>query len=71
MDGHCESTLTLQLAGRKKWRLSWPPNIANGSFAKDGLLADGEPYRAPGGWSPTHSVVLAPGRSKRSWNWSR
>ncbi len=73
MDGHCESTLTLQLAGRtdsfdihssytchirtyiyiymilffspgiclfacdlrrKKWRLSWPPSINNGSFAK-------------------------------------
>jgi len=63
MDGHCESTLTLQLAGRKKWRLSWPPSINNGSFAKDGLLADGEPYNAKGGWTPTHTVTLEPGEA--------
>jgi len=57
MDSHCESTLTLQLAGRKQWRLSWPPVIANGSYAKDGFLADGRPYDAKGGWKPTHSIT--------------
>ncbi|CAJ1389396.1 unnamed protein product [Effrenium voratum] len=63
MDSHCESTLTLQLAGRKRWRLSWPPAINNGSFAKDGLLADGEPYNVKGGWAPTYSVTLAAGEA--------
>ncbi|CAE7866169.1 unnamed protein product, partial [Symbiodinium sp. KB8] len=63
MDSHCESTLTLQLAGRKQWRLSWPPVIANGSYAKDGLLADGRPYDAKGGWKPTHSITLEAGEA--------
>jgi len=61
MDSHCESTLTLQLAGTKKWRLSWPPVIANGTFAREGALGDGQPYKAKGGWSPTHSFTLEPG----------
>ncbi|CAK0797769.1 unnamed protein product [Prorocentrum cordatum] len=61
MDSHCESTLTLQLDGTKRWRLSWPPNVPDGSFARDGTYGDGRPYSIKGGWKPGFSFNLSKG----------
>jgi hypothetical protein len=59
-DGHCEATISLQLSGRKKWRIG--PMHAIHEW--DGLMArcyDGTVNISA--WTPTHEVLLEAGQA--------
>ena len=61
VDGHCESTITIQLAGTKRWRLS--PMPAGQPLRPSNVYEDGGPYRLAGGWNATIEVELRPGEA--------
>eukprot|EP00929_Paragymnodinium_shiwhaense_P015788 TRINITY_DN123898_c0_g1_i1.p1 TRINITY_DN123898_c0_g1~~TRINITY_DN123898_c0_g1_i1.p1 ORF type:complete len:400 (-),score=93.44 TRINITY_DN123898_c0_g1_i1:543-1742(-) len=57
-DGHAESTLSIQLAGRKRWRIAAPPERHGAHVMR--LFGDGAVSKR-GEWEPTHTVELSPG----------
>mmetsp|Transcript_39888 Transcript_39888/g.124403 ORF Transcript_39888/g.124403 Transcript_39888/m.124403 type:complete len:398 (-) Transcript_39888:88-1281(-) len=59
MDSHVSSTLSLQLSGRKRWRLSQPPERT--SVAQSPEFGDGEVYRRKPPWTPHYDFVLEEG----------
>eukprot|EP00038_Savillea_parva_P011442 m.197561 g.197561 ORF g.197561 m.197561 type:complete len:584 (-) comp20166_c0_seq1:2571-4322(-) len=69
MDPHCEGTLSIQLAGKKRWRLSPPPFRTPTSRQQredEDWLTDGAytHFTSDGSrWRPTLEVVLEPGEA--------
>jgi len=59
MDAHCESTMSLQLSGSKKWRLGLPS--ATTRSVRNGMYGDGVVYTHKGGWVPTYELELKEG----------
>eukprot|EP00930_Biecheleria_cincta_P063830 TRINITY_DN4935_c0_g4_i1.p1 TRINITY_DN4935_c0_g4~~TRINITY_DN4935_c0_g4_i1.p1 ORF type:complete len:455 (+),score=74.09 TRINITY_DN4935_c0_g4_i1:65-1429(+) len=59
MDSHVQATLSLQLAGTKRWRLM-PLQKRRAPFL--GMIySDGQPYENPEGWKPLFDITLKPG----------
>lgn len=58
-DSYCETTISMQLRGRKRWRLGAFPNISN-AFQPYTFL-DGEIYDTPEFWKPEYEEVVDPG----------
>lgn len=59
MDSHVQATLSLQLAGTKRWRLM-PLQKRRAPFL--GMVySDGQPYENPEGWKPLFDITLKPG----------
>jgi len=58
-DAYCETTVSMQLRGRKKWRMGAFPNISN-AF-QPYAFHDGEIYRTPELWKPEYEEVVDPG----------
>lgn len=63
VDGHCESTISIQLAGTKRWRLSAVPPSQLTPLRPRNQYEDGAAYRRRGGWRPTWVGDLAPGEA--------
>jgi len=59
-DAYCETTISLQVRGRKKWRLGAFPNITN-AFQPYGFH-DGEIYRDDALWQPEYEEMVEPGQ---------
>lgn len=59
-DAYCETTISMQLRGRKKWRLGAFPNISN-AFQPYGFH-DAEIYRSIEYWQPEHEELVEPGQ---------
>lgn len=59
-DAYCETTISMQLRGRKKWRLGAFPNITN-AF-QPYMFHDGEIYDYDQFWQPEHEEVVEPGQ---------
>eukprot|EP00930_Biecheleria_cincta_P098916 TRINITY_DN90566_c0_g1_i1.p1 TRINITY_DN90566_c0_g1~~TRINITY_DN90566_c0_g1_i1.p1 ORF type:complete len:483 (+),score=70.75 TRINITY_DN90566_c0_g1_i1:72-1520(+) len=59
-DAYCETTISMQLRGRKKWRLGAFPNISN-AFQPHGFH-DAEIYRDDEYWQPEHEELVEPGQ---------
>ena len=64
-DGHCESTISIQLSGVKRWRLSPMPMDGRPMHPEKDTFVfyDGGPYRYPGGWVVSHIGELHPGEA--------
>lgn len=72
-DVHCGSTVSLQIAGEKRWRLGpmWEvagrdgdaADAADASAADEPWFSDGAPYAVEGGWNASFSAVLRPGEA--------
>ncbi|CAK0883059.1 unnamed protein product [Prorocentrum cordatum] len=58
-DAYCETTISMQLRGSKKWRLGAFPNITN-AFQPYGFH-DSEIYRHSSLWRPEHEETVDPG----------
>merc|ERR1740123_2265361 len=59
MDSHVQATLSLQIAGTKRWRLM---PLRNRSAPFLGMqYQDGQPYENAEGWRPVFEIVLNPG----------
>lgn len=59
-DSYCETTISLQLRGTKKWRLGAFPNISN-AFQPSGYF-DGQIYKNDEFWRPEHEETVEPGQ---------
>jgi len=59
MDHHVSSTMSLQVSGRKRWRLSQIP--LRGSVTHKSEYGDGAIYRRKNGWAPHYDHVLEEG----------
>jgi len=59
-DAYCETTISLQLRGRKKWRLGAFPNISN-AFEPHSFH-DAEIYSYEDYWRPEHEELVEPGQ---------
>jgi len=59
MDSHCESTMSLQLDGTKRWRIGLA--APTDRFLRLGTYGDGQVYKQPGGWTPTYDFELHKG----------
>lgn len=59
-DAYCETTISLQVRGRKAWRLGAFPNISN-AFQPHSFH-DGEIYRTDELWQPEYEVMVEPGQ---------
>eukprot|EP00931_Biecheleriopsis_adriatica_P006720 TRINITY_DN108084_c0_g1_i1.p1 TRINITY_DN108084_c0_g1~~TRINITY_DN108084_c0_g1_i1.p1 ORF type:complete len:455 (+),score=78.03 TRINITY_DN108084_c0_g1_i1:80-1444(+) len=59
MDSHVQATLSLQIAGTKRWRLM-PLRKRRAPFLAM-LYSDGQPYENPEGWDPLFDITLQPG----------
>jgi hypothetical protein len=61
-DEHCESTMTVQLSGTKRWRVGPPPAITRSSFSQSDSLADGLLTRKlRNAWVPAYEFDLHEG----------
>lgn len=59
MDSHVQATLSVQIAGTKRWRLM-PLRERRASFL--GMMySDGQPYSNDEGWRPYFDILLKPG----------
>jgi len=64
VDGHCESTISIQLSGVKRWRLSAVPmDGRQPAPRREYVFDDGGPYVYPGGWHVSHVGELHPGEA--------
>jgi len=61
MDAHCESTMTLQLDGSKRWRIALASQTNRSQ--RLGTYGDGAVYRRAEGWQPTYDFVLEKGEA--------
>jgi len=61
MDSHCESTMTIQLDGSKRWRIGLAADTNH--FLRGGTYSDGEAYKQRGGWVPTYDFILNKGEA--------
>jgi len=59
-DAYCETTISMQIRGRKKWRMGAFPNITN-AFQPH-AFHDGEIYRTDEFWQPEHEEMVEPGQ---------
>eukprot|EP00747_Dinoflagellata_sp_TGD_P208244 gnl/TRDRNA2_/TRDRNA2_81760_c0_seq1.p1 gnl/TRDRNA2_/TRDRNA2_81760_c0~~gnl/TRDRNA2_/TRDRNA2_81760_c0_seq1.p1 ORF type:complete len:508 (-),score=90.69 gnl/TRDRNA2_/TRDRNA2_81760_c0_seq1:53-1537(-) len=59
-DAYCETTISLQLRGRKTWRLGAFPNITNAFHPYS--FHDADIYKRDEFWRPEHEVVVEPGQ---------
>jgi len=59
MDTHIQTTMSLQLASEKRWRLGFMPSRHLQHLSM--LYTDGSVYKHGRGWVPTHDVLLKPG----------
>lgn len=59
-DAYCETAVSLQLRGRKRWRMGAFPNITN-AF-QPWSFHDGEIYRSSHLWAPEYEMVVEPGQ---------
>jgi len=59
MDSHVQATLSVQIAGTKRWRLM-PLRRRTAPFLAM-IYGDGQPYENPEGWSPIFDITLQPG----------
>lgn len=59
-DAYCETTISLQLRGRKKWRLGAFPNITN-AFQPHSFH-DAEIYQHDHLWQPEYEEMVEPGQ---------
>lgn len=59
IDGHISTTMSLQLSGRKRWRLSQIP--LHKTVVRQSLYSDGSIYRHKTGWAPQYDFVLEKG----------
>ena len=78
VDGHCQSTLSMQLSGVRRWRLGAPPPGLRRSLGQQ--LNDGDPYTHYSNngsqWQPTfagtvhagEALVFAPGFTHETLN---
>eukprot|EP00962_Isochrysis_galbana_P035871 scaffold12316_cov113-Isochrysis_galbana.AAC.2 len=63
VDGHCESTISVQLSGRKRWRLGHVQVENVSPLRPSNTYEDGMAYRHPGGWAAGASVELQAGEA--------
>lgn len=61
MDAHCESTLAIQLSGKRRWRLGWAPEVPNGTAYKEGTYSDGAVYGRT--YAPPLEAVVEEGQA--------
>ena len=61
MDAHCESTMSIQLDGTKRWRIGLASTTDK--FQPPGTYGDGQAYKNPGGWTPTYDFNLTKGEA--------
>jgi len=61
MDSHCESTMAIQLSGKRKWKLGWAPVVPNGTIYKEGTYGDGAIYGK--GYHPPLEAVVSEGEA--------
>mmetsp|Transcript_73357 Transcript_73357/g.160642 ORF Transcript_73357/g.160642 Transcript_73357/m.160642 type:complete len:432 (+) Transcript_73357:153-1448(+) len=61
MDSHCESTMVIQLSGKRVWKLGWTPPVPNNTVYKEGSFADGEIYGK--GYHPPLEAVVSEGEA--------
>ncbi|CAK9013894.1 unnamed protein product [Durusdinium trenchii] len=59
MDSHVQATLSVQIAGTKRWRLM-PLRRRRAPFLAM-IYSDGQPYENPEGWAPLFDITLQPG----------
>eukprot|EP00401_Gymnodinium_catenatum_P015312 CAMPEP_0117529442 /NCGR_PEP_ID=MMETSP0784-20121206/37834_1 /TAXON_ID=39447 /ORGANISM="" /LENGTH=481 /DNA_ID=CAMNT_0005325763 /DNA_START=93 /DNA_END=1535 /DNA_ORIENTATION=- len=59
-DAYCETTVSLQLRGRKVWRVGTYPNLSN-AF-EPYAYHDGEIYRSKQYWQPESEFTVEPGQ---------
>jgi len=59
-DAYCETTISLQVRGRKVWRLGAYPNISN-AF-QPYTFHDGDIYRMPWHWAPEYEEMVEAGQ---------
>ncbi|CAJ1328284.1 unnamed protein product [Effrenium voratum] len=59
MDSHVQATLSVQIAGKKRWRLM-PLQRRHAPFLAM-IYSDGQPYENPEGWRPLFDITLEPG----------
>ena len=59
-DSVCEPIFSVQLSGRKRWRLSPLPPYRRAMRTQANLYIEG---RQEGGWEPTYDFVLEPGEA--------
>lgn len=61
MDAHCESTLAIQLSGKRKWKLGWVPPVPNGTIYKEGTYGDGAIYGKQ--YAPPLEAIVSEGEA--------
>ena len=61
MDMHCESTMSIQLDGTKRWRIGLA--APTDKSLPVGTYGDGMAYTRPGGWTPTYDFDLKKGEA--------
>jgi len=61
MDMHCESTMSIQLDGTKRWRIGLAS--ATDESLPTGAYGDGMAYGREGGWTPTYDFELQKGEA--------
>jgi len=61
MDSHVQATISVQLAGVKRWRLM--PLRKRGAPFLGMLYSDGQPYTNDEGWKPLFDITLNPGEA--------
>ncbi|CAE7674607.1 unnamed protein product [Symbiodinium pilosum] len=59
MDSHVQATVSVQISGRKRWRLM-PLRQRDAPFLAM-IYSDGQPYENDEGWQPLFEIVLEPG----------
>ena len=61
-DGHCEATISLQLSGRKRWRVGSMHNFRE--WGQNKLYAEvGDGEFDPAVWGASHETILSPGEA--------
>jgi hypothetical protein len=60
-DAHCGSTVSIQLSGTKRWRLSAMWHV--GPLTPEYTFDDGHPYRHAGPWNASFVTELRPGEA--------
>ncbi|CAE7389712.1 hspbap1, partial [Symbiodinium natans] len=59
MDSHVQATVSVQISGRKRWRLMPLRQRAAPFLAM--IYSDGQPYENDEGWKPLFEITLEPG----------
>jgi len=59
MDSHVQATVSVQISGRKRWRLM-PLRKRDAPFLAM-IYSDGQPYENDEGWRPLFEITLEPG----------